>query len=217
MIDHVFRSCWVGGGSSLFQSRTESSSPRQVGADNNIIIIIDNQSVDVLCVHKCLRVKLSHIFLIINVNLLKLKLTLVFVSCRLLLWKDCPVCVFRKSYYAANWASFTFSGLLTWIQQHQVSAALCSDWLLNICEDGGFHWDRSYLLSIVGGAPAGGSPGLLESVGGRGGANLPVQPWLRLHQEPAGVLFHQVLFFINTHCLQEVSGPVTLSSFYVKM
>uniref|UniRef100_A0A3B4X242 CHM Rab escort protein n=1 Tax=Seriola lalandi dorsalis TaxID=1841481 RepID=A0A3B4X242_SERLL len=24
----------------------------------------------------------------------------------------------RKSYYAANWASFTFNGLLTWIQQH---------------------------------------------------------------------------------------------------
>ncbi|XP_070838898.1 rab proteins geranylgeranyltransferase component A 1 [Chaetodon trifascialis] len=24
----------------------------------------------------------------------------------------------RRSYYAANWASFTFSGLLTWIQQH---------------------------------------------------------------------------------------------------
>ncbi|XP_038564705.1 rab proteins geranylgeranyltransferase component A 1 isoform X2 [Micropterus salmoides] len=25
----------------------------------------------------------------------------------------------RRSYYAASWASFTFSGLLTWIQQHQ--------------------------------------------------------------------------------------------------
>ncbi|KAM9348117.1 LOW QUALITY PROTEIN: rab proteins geranylgeranyltransferase component A 1 [Symphorus nematophorus] len=25
----------------------------------------------------------------------------------------------RRSYYAANWASFTFNGLLTWIQQHQ--------------------------------------------------------------------------------------------------
>uniref|UniRef100_A0AAQ6IG61 Rab proteins geranylgeranyltransferase component A n=1 Tax=Anabas testudineus TaxID=64144 RepID=A0AAQ6IG61_ANATE len=40
----------------------------------------------------------------------------------------------RRSYYAANWASFTFTGLLTWIQQHQVNAALCSDWLL--LEDG---------------------------------------------------------------------------------
>uniref|UniRef100_A0AAQ6IH19 Rab proteins geranylgeranyltransferase component A n=1 Tax=Anabas testudineus TaxID=64144 RepID=A0AAQ6IH19_ANATE len=30
----------------------------------------------------------------------------------------------RRSYYAANWASFTFTGLLTWIQQHQVNAAL---------------------------------------------------------------------------------------------
>ncbi|XP_022625128.1 rab proteins geranylgeranyltransferase component A 1-like [Seriola dumerili] len=27
----------------------------------------------------------------------------------------------RKSYYAANWASFTFNGLLTWIQQHHES------------------------------------------------------------------------------------------------
>ncbi|KAK2882342.1 rab proteins geranylgeranyltransferase component A 1 [Channa argus] len=27
----------------------------------------------------------------------------------------------RRSYYAANWASFTFNGLLTWIQQHQES------------------------------------------------------------------------------------------------
>ncbi|CAB1421749.1 unnamed protein product, partial [Pleuronectes platessa] len=25
----------------------------------------------------------------------------------------------RRSYYAANWASFTFNSLLTWIQQHQ--------------------------------------------------------------------------------------------------
>uniref|UniRef100_A0A671TQW9 Rab proteins geranylgeranyltransferase component A n=1 Tax=Sparus aurata TaxID=8175 RepID=A0A671TQW9_SPAAU len=27
----------------------------------------------------------------------------------------------RRSYYAANWASFTFNGLLTWIQQHHES------------------------------------------------------------------------------------------------
>uniref|UniRef100_A0AAQ5ZSE4 Rab proteins geranylgeranyltransferase component A n=1 Tax=Amphiprion ocellaris TaxID=80972 RepID=A0AAQ5ZSE4_AMPOC len=33
----------------------------------------------------------------------------------------------RRSYYAANWASFTFNGLLSWIQQHQVS------WLLITC------------------------------------------------------------------------------------
>ncbi|XP_013884644.1 rab proteins geranylgeranyltransferase component A 1, partial [Austrofundulus limnaeus] len=25
----------------------------------------------------------------------------------------------RRSYYAANWASFTFNGLLTWIQEQQ--------------------------------------------------------------------------------------------------
>uniref|UniRef100_A0A3B4X6G6 CHM Rab escort protein n=1 Tax=Seriola lalandi dorsalis TaxID=1841481 RepID=A0A3B4X6G6_SERLL len=37
----------------------------------------------------------------------------------------------RKSYYAANWASFTFNGLLTWIQQHHVSTTLCSDWLMS--------------------------------------------------------------------------------------
>ncbi|KAK2827908.1 hypothetical protein Q5P01_018942 [Channa striata] len=29
----------------------------------------------------------------------------------------------RRSYYAANWASFTFNGLLTWIQNHQESQA----------------------------------------------------------------------------------------------
>uniref|UniRef100_A0A671TQP7 Rab proteins geranylgeranyltransferase component A n=1 Tax=Sparus aurata TaxID=8175 RepID=A0A671TQP7_SPAAU len=32
----------------------------------------------------------------------------------------------RRSYYAANWASFTFNGLLTWIQQHHVKEA--QDW-----------------------------------------------------------------------------------------
>lgn len=37
---------------------------------------------------------------------------------------------FRRSYYAADWASFTFNGLLTWIQQHHVSTTLLSDWLL---------------------------------------------------------------------------------------
>uniref|UniRef100_A0A3Q1CKF5 Rab proteins geranylgeranyltransferase component A n=1 Tax=Amphiprion ocellaris TaxID=80972 RepID=A0A3Q1CKF5_AMPOC len=32
----------------------------------------------------------------------------------------------RRSYYAANWASFTFNGLLSWIQQHQVKEV--QDW-----------------------------------------------------------------------------------------
>lgn len=32
-----------------------------------------------------------------------------------------PIVSFRRSYYAANWASFTFNGLLNWIQQYQVS------------------------------------------------------------------------------------------------
>uniref|UniRef100_A0A8C9XDM1 Rab proteins geranylgeranyltransferase component A n=1 Tax=Sander lucioperca TaxID=283035 RepID=A0A8C9XDM1_SANLU len=41
----------------------------------------------------------------------------------------------RRSYYAANWASFTFNALLTWIQEHHVSTTLLSDWLL--CH--GFH------------------------------------------------------------------------------
>lgn len=40
-----------------------------------------------------------------------------------------PLC-FRRSYYAADWASFTFNGLLTWIQQRQVSTMPLSDWLL---------------------------------------------------------------------------------------
>lgn len=35
---------------------------------------------------------------------------------------------FRRSYYAANWASFTFNGLLNWIQQYHVSIELFSYW-----------------------------------------------------------------------------------------
>ncbi|XP_034034118.1 rab proteins geranylgeranyltransferase component A 1 [Thalassophryne amazonica] len=43
----------------------------------------------------------------------------------------------RRSYYAANWASFNFSGLLTWIQQHQEAceADLVQDWS-SLLEDG---------------------------------------------------------------------------------
>uniref|UniRef100_A0A674NLF8 CHM Rab escort protein n=1 Tax=Takifugu rubripes TaxID=31033 RepID=A0A674NLF8_TAKRU len=36
--------------------------------------------------------------------------------------------LFRRSYYAANWASFTFNGLLNWIQQYHVSIKLFSYW-----------------------------------------------------------------------------------------
>uniref|UniRef100_A0AAQ6IFH6 Rab proteins geranylgeranyltransferase component A n=1 Tax=Anabas testudineus TaxID=64144 RepID=A0AAQ6IFH6_ANATE len=43
----------------------------------------------------------------------------------------------RRSYYAANWASFTFTGLLTWIQQHQEEPELeeAHDWS-SLLEDG---------------------------------------------------------------------------------
>lgn len=148
---------------------------------------------------------------------------------------------FRRSYYAADWASFTFNGLLTWIQQHHVSTTLLSDWLLQsppwscrkttnmedstAAEHDGkdkgsrkcidrLHWGviRSFIglliryivcsviivplcvraCVLVGGSSARGGPGLVEPVGGRGGADLPVKLRLCLHQEPAGVLFHQV-------------------------
>uniref|UniRef100_A0A8C5E7H5 Rab proteins geranylgeranyltransferase component A n=2 Tax=Gouania willdenowi TaxID=441366 RepID=A0A8C5E7H5_GOUWI len=39
----------------------------------------------------------------------------------------------RRSYYAANWASFTFNGLLSWIQQQQVSET--QDWC-DLLEEG---------------------------------------------------------------------------------
>lgn len=42
-----------------------------------------------------------------------------------------PFIHYRRSYYAADWASFTFNGLLTWIQEQKVSSKLLfCDWLL---------------------------------------------------------------------------------------
>lgn len=42
-----------------------------------------------------------------------------------------PFVYYRRSYYAADWASFTFNGLLTWIQEQKVSGVLLlCDWLL---------------------------------------------------------------------------------------
>lgn len=29
--------------------------------------------------------------------------------------------VFRRKYYAGNWASFNFNGLLSWIEEYEVS------------------------------------------------------------------------------------------------
>lgn len=44
-----------------------------------------------------------------------------------------PIVSFRRSYYAANWASFTFNGLLNWIQQYQVSIKVFSYcWKLSV-------------------------------------------------------------------------------------
>uniref|UniRef100_A0A3B3DAD5 Rab proteins geranylgeranyltransferase component A n=1 Tax=Oryzias melastigma TaxID=30732 RepID=A0A3B3DAD5_ORYME len=69
----------------------------------------------------------------------------------------------RRSYYAANWASFTFNALLTWIQEQQVSSCL---WVSTQQVS-----PQSHLSVLTGGASARASTGLVEPAGRRGGAN----------------------------------------------
>lgn len=43
-------------------------------------------------------------------------------------YKSDLIVSFRRSYYAANWASFTFNGLLNWIEQYHVSIKVFCYW-----------------------------------------------------------------------------------------
>uniref|UniRef100_A0A3P9M8T4 Rab proteins geranylgeranyltransferase component A n=1 Tax=Oryzias latipes TaxID=8090 RepID=A0A3P9M8T4_ORYLA len=60
----------------------------------------------------------------------------------------------RRSYYAANWASFTFNALLTWIQEQQVSSCL---WASTPQVS-----PQSHLCVLIGGASARARQGLAE-------------------------------------------------------
>lgn len=104
---------------------------------------------------------------------------------------------FRRSYYAANWASFTFNGLLNWIEQYHVSIKVLTYWpklsrclAYTNCNQQWVHLSFYYFL--VGRESARGASGLVEPVRGWGGAYLPVKSRLCICQEPAGVLLHQV-------------------------
>ena len=58
--------------------------------------------------------------------------------------------VFRRSHYAATWASFTFNGLLTWIQQQQVSSEVIDQQMFDQVDRKSVR--SSHLHLLVGGA-----------------------------------------------------------------